>query len=188
VRGSWRQLAGQGTGSLVAAALAGCLAIDELQTPNGDIDLSRDMPAEGAGDAGAPPESSGACGDRGWAFVRVGGRDQLPSWSAPDLAPSCGSAPHRLTALAPRMGTSLRLSVSTSTGRVVDATYSTTSIGADGETWGEYEALIDIEAVSFAAASSATEQPFEFSGTILGPFGPVSIAVSGCARVRPARC
>jgi hypothetical protein len=70
----------------------------------------------------------------------------------------------------------------------VDATYSTTSIGADGETWGEYEALIDIEAVSFAAASSATEQPFEFSGTILGPFGPVSIAVSGCARVRPARC
>jgi hypothetical protein len=188
VRGSWRQLAGQGKGGLVVAALTGCLALDEVQTPNGDIDLSGDMPAASARDGGVSPESSGACGDRGWAFVRVGGRDQLSSWSAPDLAPSCGGAPHRLTALAPRIGSSLRLGVSTSTGRVVDATYSTTSTGADGETWGEYEALIDVESVSFAAASSATEQPFEFSGTILGPFGPVSIAVSGCARVRPARC
>lgn len=168
--------------------LAGCIALDEVQTPYGDFDRSADMRAPGAGDAGVSSSDPSACGEQGWVFVRVGGRDQRPSWSAPDLAPSCGSAPHRLTALAPRIGSALRLGVSSSTGRVVDATYSSTSTGADGETWGEYEAPIDIESVRFAAASSATEQPFEFSGTILGPFGPVPIAVSGCARVRPARC
>jgi hypothetical protein len=188
VRGFWRHRVGQGKGWLSVAALAGCIAIDEVQTPNGDIELSPDVPAEGRRDAGASQSAPGTCATEGWSFVRVGGRDQRTAWSAPDLAPSCGSAPHRLTALAPRIGSSLRLGVSTSTGRIVDATYSTTGTGADGETWGEYEALIDIESVSFAAASSATRQPFELSGTILGPFGPVSIAVSGCARVRPARC
>lgn len=176
-----------GTGCLSAAALAGCVALDTVQTPIGDVDLSSDMPAAGAMRDGGAPESE-ACGEPGWSFVRIDGRDQLPAWSAPDLAPSCGSAPHRLTALAPRIGSSLRLGVSSSTGRIVDATYSTTSTGADGETWGEYEALIDIETIRFATPSSATEQPFELSGTILGPFGPVSIAMSGCARVRPARC
>jgi hypothetical protein len=169
---------------ILAPALQGCIAIDEVQTPNGDVDLS---PEEGAGGSGSPPPP-GACVEQGWTIVRVGDRDQLPAWTPPALAPSCSAAPHRLTALAPRLGSSLELEVSTSTGQVALATYSTTNTGADGEPWGEYVAPIDLGMVRFGAASSPELQPFEFAGTILGPFGPVSIAMAGCARVLPTRC
>jgi hypothetical protein len=101
---------------------------------------------------------------------------------------SCNAAPHRLTALAPRIGSSLSLEISTRTGQVVEATYSTTSTGADGEPWGEYVAPIEVQRLSLGVASSATEQPFELVGSILGPFGPVSISMIGCARVRSGPC
>jgi hypothetical protein len=169
----------------VVVAAIGCLAIDDVQTPNGDVEFSRE--GAPAGDAGVR-ESSGRCPEQGWTLVRVDGRDQLSAWSAAGLAPSCSAAPHRLTALAPRTRASLSVEVSTRTGQVVEATYSTTDTGADGEAWGEYQAPIDVERLSFGAATSPTEQPFEFAGTILGPFGPVSIAMIGCARVPPNPC
>lgn len=112
----------------------------------------------------------------------------MAAWSAPIFTLSCGAAPHRLTALAPRLGSALSLEVSSSTGRALDATYSTTGIGADGEPWGDYEALIDLGALSFGSLTAPEQQPFQFDGTILGPFGPVSIAVSGCARLRATGC
>lgn len=178
-------------GLVLAALLGGCVAIDELQTPAADIDLSPERGAAGAAsDAG--PAASGSdgrdCASLGWAFVRVGGRDELPAWSAPVLTPSCGTAPHRLTALAPRLGSSLSLLVAASTGRVVEATYATTGIGADGEEWGDYEAWIDLGAASFGAVTTPGQQPFQLAGTIIGPFGPVPIEVSGCARVRATGC
>jgi hypothetical protein len=120
--------------------------------------------------------------------VRVGGRDELPAWSAPVLTQSCGTAPHRLTALAPRLGSALSLLVAASTGRVVEATYATTGIGADGEEWGDYEAWIDLGTASFGAVTTPGQQPVQLAGTIVGPFGPVPIEVSGCARVRATGC
>jgi hypothetical protein len=171
--------------------LGGCVAIDEVQTPNGDLDFSPDgegSGAAGAGGQGGESSEGRDCASLGWAFVHVGGRDELPSWSAPVLTVGCGAAPHRLTALAPRLGSSLSFMVAGSTGRVVEATYSTTGLGADGEDWGSYEAWIDLGAASFGVATTAGQQPFQLAGTILGPFGPVPIELSGCARVRATGC
>lgn len=186
---------GGGLGSACAwclvALVAGCVTIDEVQTPNGDLDFSPEADADGTADAGGRGEAGGDgrdCASLGWAFVHVGGRDELPSWSAPVLTRGCGAAPHRLTALAPRLGSALSLMVAANTGRVVEATYSTTGVGADGEEWGSYEAWIDLGALSFGVASTPGQQPFVLAGSILGPFGPVSIELSGCARVRAAGC
>jgi hypothetical protein len=170
--------------SCSAAAIVGCLTVDEVQTPNADIMLSD----EAATGSGGSPASSSSCSEQGWALVRIADRDQLPMWSAPVLAPSCSTAPHRLTALAPRTGNSLSLEISPRTGQVVEASYSTTSTGADGEPWGEYVAPVDVERLTLNAASSPAEQPFELAGIILGPFGPVPIRMIGCARVRLVPC
>jgi hypothetical protein len=170
----------------VVWAALGCLAVDEVQTPNADIDRASAEPMA-TGDGEAPP-SSASCGEQGWVTVRVSGRDERAAWAAPALAAGCGAGPHRLTAQAPRLGSSLELSLSSRTGRLVEATYSTTGTGADGEPWGDYVAPIDVENLSLLAASSPAEQPFEFAGTIWGPFGPVSIAMSGCARVVQSPC
>lgn len=170
-----------------------------MQTPNGDLDLSPERAAAGragqaaggqgsAGDGEASAGVEGACGAQGWAFLRLDGRDELAAWSAPVMTLGCGAAPHRLTALAPRLGSAISLEVSASTGRALGAIYSTTGVGADGEPWGDYEAPIDLGALSFGAVITPEEQPFRFEGTIFGPFGPVPIAVSGCARVRGAGC
>jgi hypothetical protein len=168
--------------------LVGCVAIDEVQTPSADVDFSPDEGAAGAAGQGGSAGEGRDCASLGWAFVHVGGRDDLSAWSAPVLAQGCGSAPHRLTALAPRLGCSLSLVVAANTGRVLEATYSTTGIGADGEEWGDYEAWIDLDAASFGAATTPGQQPFQLAGTILGPFGPVPIELSGCARVRAGAC
>jgi hypothetical protein len=172
--------------------MLGCVAIDEVQTPNGDIDLSPEEAAAGAGGQAGSSSNGSDCAALGWAFVHVGGRDELAAWSAPTLTLSCGAAPHRLSALAPRLGSALSLAVGANTGRVIEATYSTTGVGADGEEWGDYDALIDLGAATFGAAIPAAgipeQQPFQFEGSILGPFGPVPIEVSGCARVRAAGC
>jgi hypothetical protein len=184
--GPWRAC-----GLALAALLTGCAAIDEIQTPGADIDLSPEPGAAGAAGAGGQAGSSSDgrdCASLGWALVNVGGRDQLPAWSAPVLTQSCGTAPHRLTALAPRLGSSLSLLLAANTGRVLEATYSTTGIGADGEEWGDYEAWIDLGAAALGAVTTPGQQPFQLAGTILGPFGPVPIELSGCARVRAAGC
>ena len=178
----------RGRGAALALLLAGCVAIDEVQTPNGDIDLSPQAGGAASGGQGGAAGATRDCAALGWAYLHVGGRDALPSWSAPTLTRSCGTAPHRLTALAPRLGSALSLDVAVSTGRVVEATYSTTGIGADGEPWGDYDAPVDLGALRFGAVNTPDQQPFQFEGSILGPFGPVPIEVSGCARVRASGC
>lgn len=170
----------------LAALFMSCVALDEVQTPNADVDLSPEAGAAGQAGSGSTAESD--CAAQGWAFVRIDGRDQLASWSAPVLAQSCGAAPHRLSAVAPRLGSAVLLDLSVNGGRVVEAIYSTTGVGGDGEEWGSYDAVIDVESVSFGVATVPAQQPFELAGTILGPFGPVSIAMSGCARLRPSSC
>ncbi len=171
-------------GLALAALLTGCVSIEDIQTPNGSVDLS---PDEGAPDASAG-DGRGACGERGWALVSVAGRDQSASWSAPSLTLSCGAAPYRLSASAPRLGSTLSLRVSASNGRVLDGTYSTTRVGADGEEWGDYDAPLDVDSATFGVPTSPAEQPFQLVGTIFGPFGLVPIALSGCARIIPAAC
>ena len=121
-------------------------------------------------------------------LVSVAGREQSASWSAPSLTLSCGAAPYRLSAAAPRLGSALSFSVSASNGRVLEGTYSTARVGADGEEWGDYDAPIDVDSATFGAATSPAEQPFQLVGTIFGPFGLVPIALSGCARIIPASC
>lgn len=175
----------------LAALLGGCVAIDEVQTPGADIDFSPEGGSAGAAGSGGQAGSASDgrdCESLGWAFVHVGGRDELPAWSAPVLTQSCGTALPRLTALAPRLGSSLSLVLAANGGRILEATFSTMGIGADGEEWGDYEAWIDLEAASFGAVTTPGQQPFQLEGTILGPFGPVFIELSGCARVRTAGC
>jgi len=180
--------------SCVGLLLVGCVAIDDVQTPNGDIDLSPESGGAGGGSSAGGGGRGGAanptrdCAALGWAFLHVGGRDVLPSWSAPTLTRSCGTAPHRLTALAPRLGSALSLDVAVNSGRIVEATYSTTGVGADGEQWGDFDAFMDLGALRFGAVNTPEQQPFQFEGSILGPFGPVPIEVSGCARVRADGC
>lgn len=173
--------------ALLSGVLAGCVSIDEVQTPNGDVSFAgRDDGATGStDDSDAPPD---ACADGGWTFVSIGGREQAAEWSAPVLTPSCSNAPHRLTALAPRLGALLELGLSPSSGRIVEALYTSTELGADGEPWGDYSAPVELDVASFAPASAPARQPFELAGAILGPYGPVALAVSGCASVRSVAC
>src|SRR4029078_1496183 len=98
-----------------------------------------------------------------------------------------GTAPHGLSATAPTLAWTLELALSSSTGRVVDATYTTTDLGADGEQWGDYAALVELSVLRFGAATD-TEQPFELAGTIFGPFGAVPLEAAGCARLRRSPC
>jgi hypothetical protein len=173
---------------LVLLGLAtGCLSIDEVQTPNGDLtrgggadEMTPEATSEGT-------DRSSACGDRGWTLVRLANRDQLEAWAAPSMAQGCGAAPHRLSATAPALGWALELALSSSTGRVVDATYTTTDLGADGEQWGDYAALIELSVLRFGAATES-EQAFELAGTIFGPFGAVPLEAAGCARLRRSPC
>jgi hypothetical protein len=82
----------------------------------------------------------------------------------------------------------LSLSLSSSTGRVLEAVYSSTRLGPDGEEWGAYDAVIDVTGLQLGASTSPTKRPFAFVGTIFGPWGAVTIEASGCANVRPASC
>jgi hypothetical protein len=162
-----------------------CVSIDDIQTPNGDLDVSsRDKPAS----RGGPDASPGDACEPGWVAIRFDGREQRTAWTAASLVASCSSAPHRLTAQAPSLGASLSLSLSSSTGRVLEAVYSSTRLGADGEEWGAYDAVIDLTGLQFGVTTDPTRQPFAFVGTIFGPFGAVTIEASGCAGVRATTC
>jgi hypothetical protein len=174
--------------------LAGCVAIDEIQTPNGDIDLSADEAGSQGGSAGQggsggrAGEVDAVCGSQGFRVVRAAGRDVLGAWSRASLVSACAGSGHRLSALAPRLGSSFAIDLTADATRVIQATYSTTLVGADGEEWGEYEALVEVSALRFGAPRQAGEQPFELVGTILGPYGPVSFEAAGCAEVRLNPC
>lgn len=143
--------------------------------------------------AGAASESDdapvpGICPTLGWTSVRLGVRDQAPSWGSPILIGSCGAGPYRLLGEAPRLGASLELTLSSRTGRVVEASYATEDVGADGERWGSYVAPIEVTLIRVGVPDAAGTQPFELSGTILGPFGVVPIAAAGCASFRASPC
>jgi hypothetical protein len=132
--------------------------------------------------------SAGPCTTPGFRFVLLGGRDQVRTWAAPILRLGCGTGPYRLLGDAPGTGASLRLSISRSTGAVVEASYSTRDVGADGEVWGEYEALVELTSSRIQFSASSPSQPFELAGSILGPYGPVELAVAGCATLQPEPC
>jgi hypothetical protein len=168
--------------------IAGCLSVDDIQTPNGDIDLSSDeaMAGEDAENAAPASEDDAVCGSEGFRVVRAAGRDQLGAWARASLVRSCTG--YRLSALAPRLGSSFAFDLTADGSRVVQAIYSTTSLGADGEEWGEYEAVIDVVALRFGVALASGAQPFELVGSILGPYAPVSFEVSGCAQVGLSPC
>jgi len=172
--------------ALSGALLFGCVSVDEVGTPNGTF--GGDADGAGGTSADLEPERDGPCGEGGWSFLRVAGREQGADWAQPSLASGCANAPYRLSALAPRLGATLEVLIAQSGGRVIDATYSTTRLGADGEDWGEYAAFVELSSLSFPTATAATEQPFDLAGTIWGPFGPVSLAAGGCARLRVTPC
>lgn len=172
-----------GLGPALALALSGCVSIDAIETPNGTLDL-REASRSAAQDAGAP----GVCPAGGWSWVRLGGRDQRAAWAAPALTPSCGGSGGQLSAIAPGLGSSLLVVWAASTGRLAQATYSTTELGADGEQWGPYEALTELDVVWFAPEALAGARPFELSGTIWGPYGAVALDLAGCATLRPTPC
>jgi hypothetical protein len=104
------------------------------------------------------------------------------------LRVGCGTQPYRLLGDAPGTGAALRLSISRSTGAVVEASYSTREVGADGEVWGEYEAPVELTSSRIRVSAGALSQPFEFAGSILGPYGPVAISVAGCAKLQTELC
>lgn len=161
-----------------------------MQTPNGDVTISRDDESvDEAATSGDMDElaASGVCGSQGFSVVQVAGRDQVAAWAEPSLVPSCTGSRQHLSALAPRLGSELSLDMAAD-GSLLAALYSTTSLGADGEEWGEYDALLDLDVLRFGTASAAGQQPFQLSGTILGPYGPVPIAAVGCARRRVLPC
>jgi hypothetical protein len=170
--------------------LVGCLSVDEIQTPNGDIDLSGDeaTPDESAESDEPGAEDDGVCGSSGFRVFRAAGRDQLGAWARASLVPSCRGTGYRLSALAPRLGSSFAVDLTADGSRVLEAAYTTTSVGADGEEWGEYEAVVDVAALRFGAALESGAQPFELVANILGPYGPVSFEVSGCALVGLSPC
>ena len=93
--------------ALSGALLFGCVTVDEVGTPNGTFGGD----ADGAGGTSAElePEPDGPCGEGGWSFLRVAGREQGNDWAQPSLASGCASAPHRLTAFAPRLGATLEI-------------------------------------------------------------------------------
>jgi hypothetical protein len=170
---------------LVSACTA-CVSLDDIQTPNGDLNVAARDPLQPG--SSAPDASADDACTEGWTALRFDGREQRTAWSAPSLTLSCSSAPHRLAALAPARGASMSVSLASSTGRVLEATYASTRLGADGEEWGEYAAVLDVTRLEFAATSNPTQQPFVLVGTIFGPFGPVTVEASGCARVRSSSC
>lgn len=167
--------------------LAGCVSLDEVQTPNGGLELSSDE-ATPAGAAGQGGGADPGCGSQGFRLLRAAGRDVLGAWSRPSLVPSCTGAVQRLSARAPRLGSAFAIDLSADGARLLQATYSTAGVGADGEEWGEYEAVLDVAALRFEAPRQAGEQPFELVGTILGPYGPVAFEAAGCAEVRLDPC
>ena len=170
--------------------LAGCLSIDEIQTPNGDIELARDEAAAGAG-GGAARQADPAvevCGSQGFRLVRAAGRELSGSWSRASLVPSCSGTRYRLSALAPLLESSFAVELTGDGTRVIQASYSTLNLGADGEQWGEFEAVVDVAALRFGQLLQSGEVPFELSGTILGPYGPVSFEAAGCAERRLNPC
>jgi hypothetical protein len=71
---------------------------------------------------------------------------------------------------------------------VLEATYATEEVGADGETWGPYVAPMEVTLIRIGLADAMGTQPFEFAGSILGPYGVVSIAAAGCASFRASPC
>lgn len=71
---------------------------------------------------------------------------------------------------------------------MVEASYATEDVGADGERWGSYVAPIEVTLIRVGVPDAAGTQPFELSGTILGPFGVVPIAAAGCASFRASPC
>jgi hypothetical protein len=146
--------------------------------------------AGAAGESGAAAvlPDTGPCKAAGWRYMRVAGREQAQLWAAPTLTISCGVGPYRLAGGAPRMAASLLLDIARSSGVVVEASYHTDDQGADGESWGEYDAPIDVTSARIGLSEGAAQQPFEFAGSILGPYGPVSIEAAGCALLRASLC
>jgi hypothetical protein len=173
--------------ALGSGAFMACVSIDDIQTPNGDLNVSPAKPGASPDESMSDASTGDAC-EQGWTTLRLDGREQRSAWAAPSLVASCSSAPHRLTALAPGVGASFSLSLASNTGRVLEAVYSSTRLGADGEDWGPYDALIDVSGLQFGSTTSPTRQPFAFIGTIYGPFGPITIEATGCAGVRAAPC
>jgi hypothetical protein len=70
----------------------------------------------------------------------------------------------------------------------VEASYATREVGADGEVWGEYEAPVEVLSSRVDLSAGSPSQPFELAGSILGPYGPVAIAVAGCASLQAELC
>lgn len=177
----------------VSLAWVGCLTLEDgtPQQTAGSPSAPNAQTSSGAAGAPGSPTQEGAqntCDTPGWTFVRVGARDQAAVWAPPTLSTSCAAAPYRLTASAPRLGVALRLDISRTTGRILDATFLTTGVGPDGEAWGDYEAPIDVASSRLGASSVAGEQPFQLEGVILGPYGVIPIAMAGCTSLRAAPC
>lgn len=167
----------------LSLALSACVSLEEVS--------DTEMAGEGASGASSESDDApvpGVCPTLGWTVVRLDARDQAPSWAAPILAGSCGAGPYRLMGEAPRLGASLDVSLSSRTGQVVEASYATEDVGADGQLWGPYVAPMEVALIRVGVVDADGTQPFEFSGTILGPYGVVAIAAAGCASFRPSPC
>lgn len=177
----------------VVLALVSCLTLEDgtpQQTAGSPSASDAQMSSGAAGGPGSPTQegAQNSCDSPGWTVVRVGAQDQAAVWAAPTLSTGCAAAPYRLTASAPRLGVALRLDISRTTGRILDATYVTTGVGPDGEAWGEYEAPIDVASSRLGSSNVASEQAFQLEGLILGPYGVIPIAMAGCASLRAAPC
>lgn len=163
----------------------GCLSLEDL---TGSDSSESAEPSASVDEAPGGASMPGVCPNLGWSSFRMGEREQASAWVAPILAASCGTGPYRLIGEAPRAGTSLELAISSQTGRVVEANYVTTDVGADGESWGAYIAPMEVSLLRLGAANAGGTQAFELAGTILGPFGLVPIAAAGCAGFRLSPC
>jgi hypothetical protein len=168
---------------MLSVVLAGCVTLEEVS----DTEMAGGATSEAPSDSDDTP-TPGVCPTLGWAVVRLGARDQATSWSSPMLVGSCGTGPYRLIGEAPRLGASLEVSLSSRTGRAVEASYATEELGADGESWGPYVAPMEVTSVRVGVADATGTQPFEFAGSILGPYGVVAITASGCASFRASPC
>ena len=104
------RLQGRSLLALTGALLAGCVSVDELQTPNGDLGFGA-AGAGGAAPVSPEPAEEGTCARDGWSSLRVSGREEGMDWAMPSLARGCSGAPHRLSALAPRLGAALEITL-----------------------------------------------------------------------------
>lgn len=142
----------------------------------------------GASGASAGAPAAGVCPSVGFSSVRFGGREQAAAWIAPTLFGSCGTEPYRLLAEAPRAGAALEVLLSSRTGQVVEASYASTEVGADGESWGAFSAPMELTLVRVGAVDATGTLAFELAGSVFGPYGVVPMAAAGCASFRASPC